>query len=184
MGEATEEQIAQAVYPELAAAEHVSVGGKKIEIKPFKRRWQALFRQAALPFFRPEITATEEIQKAFADGTADFKSIGGLLVDSELESDAALDRAAAIVLAAQIAGAEMRVEETIAEQTAWLGGAATTEEMRELVERQAERERLIESVGERLPARLVRSARLAGDPTMTVDSIKRRLTSLSQKSQE
>lgn len=176
------EKVEAIVHEELSQPQSVAVGGKTIYIRGLKRRWQALFRRAALPLFRAELAATEDVQKAIADGTINFKNISELLINSEIESDAALDDAAAVILASQVPGAEKEPDKIINEQRSWLMDNSTTTELRVLVEAQAERERLVEEVGERWPARLVRSARLAGDEKVTIDSVRRALTSSLQKS--
>lgn len=182
MNEASVEQVVSVVHEELSSPVTVAVGGKTITVTGLKRRWQALFRKAALPLFRAELAATEDIQKSIADGTINFKNISELLINSEIESDEALDGAAAVILASQVPGAEKTPDATIAEQRNWIMDNSNTAELRALVEAQASRERLIEEVGERWPARLARSARLAGDAKATADSVRQVLTNSSQRS--
>lgn len=172
MTQATEEQIHAVVHDEPSGSA-VVVGGKSIQIRPLKRRWQSLFARAALPLFRAELAATEEIQKAFAAGNAEYTSFSKTLIDSELEADAALDRAAAVIMASQVPGAEKNPEDAVQQQAAWLADNSTTAELWALVEAQEDQERLVMSVGERWPARLLRSANLAGDATQTRDTVRR-----------
>lgn len=181
----TDAAVDAAVFPERAEKKKfVTVAGKRVEIMPMKRRWQALFRQAALPYLRVDVAATEEIVKSAGSGMMDFKSATGMLLDSEADMDKLLDRAAAVVMASQIPGAERDVEATIAEQIAFLNDNSVTDELRELVDAQVEQEQLVRAVGERLPARLLQLVHLTGDTSQTLDSVKQRLTSFFQKSRE
>lgn len=180
--EKTEEvKVLEAVKPETAPPDMVIVGGKEVNVVPLKRRWQHIFSQAALPLFKSELSTTEIIQKAISDGTVDFVNISSYLIDGEIEGDNALDRAAAVILASKIWGAEKDVEAAVKGQIEWLADNARTEEMRELVERQADKERLIQSVGERLPARFARSLHLAGKTDATPDMVKQLLSSYFAK---
>lgn len=174
--------VQAAIRPETAEQKSVTVGGKVVTIMPLKRRWQHLFGQAALPMFRAELSATEVIQKAIGDGTIDFINLSAEIINGELESDKVLDRAAAVILASKIPGAEKTVEATVEEQAEWLRDNATSQEMRALVEAQADQERLIQTVGERLPARFARSQNLAGNLSVTEDSVKQLLTNYFAKS--
>jgi hypothetical protein len=171
-GEATAEAVEAALHQLEPEPEHVMVGGTKVHILLLKRRWQVLFARAVLPMYSAELSGTESIQKAAVTGIADFTSLSEILINSEIKSDENLDRAAAVVLASQINGAGKQPEVTIAERMEWLQSNSTTEEMLRLVEAQAKKERLIESIGERLPARLLRTALIIGDKTATLDSIK------------
>lgn len=175
--EVTPQQIEEAIHPETAVPTRVTVGSVEVEVRPLVRRWQSLFAAAALPLLREELAATENIQKAIADGVIDYTSMSSLLIDSELKSDEHLDRAAAVVLASQIPGAEKTPDTVIQERIEWLKDNAHTEELRALVEAQAAKERLVEQVGERLPARFARLLHLAGRTDVTVDSLKQLLTS-------
>src|SRR4051812_49398610 len=106
-GEVTEAQIEQTLYPERSTdKKFFMLAEKRLEIRPLKRRWQVLFSQAALPLVRVEAGATEEIQKLIEDGRADFNSISGLLLDSEVAIDKDLDRCVAIIMASTVVGAE------------------------------------------------------------------------------
>lgn len=175
-------RVLEAVKPETAPPDMVLVGGKEVNVVPLKRRWQHLFSQAALPLLRAELSTTEIIQKAISDGTVDFVNISSHLIDGEIEGDNALDRAAAVILASKIPGAEKDVESAVKEQVEWLANNARTEEMRELIERQLDKERLIQSVGERLPARFARSLHLAGKTDATPDMVKQLLNNYFAKS--
>lgn len=183
MGEVTSEQVRESVHEELSNIEVVAVGSKQVAIRPLKRRWQTLFRKAAFEFYKPEMMATDEIRKIIEGGDPlGTKNVAEILVNSETESDANLDRAAAVVLASQVPGAETDTGKAIQEQINWIMDNAETKELQQLVTKQFEKERFMDEVGERWPARLVRFARLAGDSNVTVDSLKQHLTSSLQKS--
>jgi hypothetical protein len=180
---ATVEMVEAAVYPELdPAPTEVTVGGVKVAIVPLKRRWQRIFSNAVLPMYSAELSGTESMEKTLATGIADYTSIAEILISSEIKSDEALDLPAAVILASKIDGAEKNLQTVIDERMEWLQNNARTEEMRALVDAQATKERLIESVGERLPARLLRSARLAGNKVATLDSVSQALTSFLPRS--
>lgn len=178
----TDDQVRAAVVPESERPAQVQLGGKCIQILPLKRRWQSIFAQAVLPYLKPELAATESIQKAILDGTADFTSMADIIISGELAMDLNLDRVVAVILASQVVGAEKDVEQTIANQIAWLLDNATTDEMHLLVQKQMDKERLIEKVGERLPARLARYLHLAGRNDVSADLVKQHLTSFWRKS--
>ena len=178
--EITGAQIDAAIYPE-KDTESVTVGGKVISVRPLMRRWQSLFYQCALPMFEAEIRPAEAILKAIADGSFAFQNSAKEIIAAELESDAQLDRAAAVIVASQIAGAEKDAEKFINEQMEWLRDHARTEELRAIVEAQAKKERLVEHVGERLPVRFARLFNLAGETGITADSLKQLLNSFAAK---
>lgn len=177
MGEVTTEEVKAAVNEELAKPEYVEVGGQQVPIRPLKRRWQELFRRAVLQYYLPDVAATDELRKVMEqDRSADYKNVMEIIINSEIESDGQLDEVAAIVMASQTLS-DKKPDEVIAERKTWLLDNSNTQEMRALVEKQSAKERIIEDVGERLPARFVRYAHLAGQTSVTADSVKRLLTS-------
>jgi hypothetical protein len=175
-------EVKAAVEPESSAVQSVSVQGKSVTIIPLKRAWGSLFLQAALPMFTAELSAPETILKSLADGSFSYTPTAKLLVDSEMESDKYLDRAAAVVLASKEIGAEKDPEKFIKEQESWVKDNCYTDELRVLVRAQGEKERLAARVGERLPARFASLLSLAGVP-ITEDSLKQLLTNFLQKLQ-
>lgn len=174
------EEVSSIVEPESRASESVRIQDKHVTILPLKRGWSSLFIQSALPMFTAELSAPETILKSLTDGSFAYTGFADLIVKGEIEADKYLDRATAVVLASKVPGSEKDPEKFIREQEEWLRANAYTDEMRELVKRQGEKERLAARVGERLPARFADLLNLVG-VQITETTLRQLLTSLSQK---
>lgn len=183
--EQTETKAVEAViYPETDTDWQV-VSGRRIAVRPLKRRWQILFHAAALPFYRAETAGPENIIKAVKDGSWAFTSFSGLLMDAFVDSDKYLDRAAAIIIAANTRSIKNEQEAlaAIEEEFAWIQENARTDELRKLVDAQIQKEGTLKTVGERSPVSFARLLSLTG-VEITADSLKQILTNLLQKLQE
>lgn len=179
---ATEAEVESVVYPETSPDE-VEIAGKTIPIKPLVRRWQKIFDASALPLFEAELSGPESIIKAVSDGSALYSSLSSMLINSALLADGRLDRAAAIIIASTVSGAEKDPEAEIKKQIEWLSDNARTEDLYRLIDAQIVKERLLMRVGERSPVRFARLLNLAGIQ-MTEDSLKQFLSNLQSKLQE
>lgn len=177
--QATEAEVKAVVSGE-GPGKTVLVGDKTVAVRPLKRGWQSLFLAAALPMFQADIRPAEAILKSLGDGSFFYSNSSEQMIQAEIDADSYLDRAAAVVLASNIIGAENNPEEEIARQITWLRLNTRTEELRNLVEEQQKQERLVQRVGERSPVRFARLLNLAGETSVTADSLKQHLTSLLQ----
>lgn len=180
----SKEQVNSVLKPESAAPKSAVVGGKTISIEPLKRRWQSMFFASAWPMVEAQLAAPESIVKSFIDETFLCTNSTSALVKSELDADKHLDRAAAVILASKIVGAEKNAEGTVSEQVEWLRDNSTTEELRALVDAQVEIERLADRVGNLLPQKFEQLLSLAGLKGMKANSLKQLLSSLQSKLQE
>lgn len=179
--QATPQEIERAIHPE-SAVSRVRVGGREVSVTLLKRRWEKLFDQAALPVYQKVFSGHESALKSIADGSWLYNNLSGALLEAVIDSDKDLDRAAAVVLAAQVPGAKDDPEAEILRQIDWLQDNSRSEEILNLVEAQIEKEDLLRRVGERLPARFAQILHLAG-VEISEDSVRQHLTNLSQKLQ-
>jgi hypothetical protein len=181
---ATNEQVQEIVRPETAEPKVLKVGDREVSIIPLAYRWQSLFWKYALPMYEAELGSSERILKAIAAQEIAFLNIGGEITDGELDAIERLPRAAAVLLASKVEGAAKDPEAQIAREIEWLKDNSNIQEMRALVDAQQEKERMVQRVGERSPARFVWLLNLAGLTDVTPDSLTQLLTSLLSKLQE
>jgi hypothetical protein len=178
----SEEVVLQAIKDEQLKPERLTVGGKDVLVRPLKRRWQLLFRKALYEWAQPQMQALDQIKNAVQNLTIDVVDPISIVFKAQMDQDASLDEPVAVILASQVIGAEKRVNEAIAEQKEWLLDNSNNKEMRALVDAQEKVERMIDEVGESLPARFTQYLHLTGAvPGITEDTVKRLLTNSSQK---
>ena len=160
---ATDAEALSAVKPEQAEARSLAVAGRLVIIAPLKYRWQALFWKHALAGIESETTSLESVLKAFVEGDTGF-NFSGELVRGAMASIESLPVASAVVLLAQPGEriAPEMIEAELAKKAEWLRDNSTIEELRDVVDAQAEVERLVQRVGERWPARFESLLVLAG----------------------
>lgn len=180
---ATEAQVASVVHPEQAELKEFVVAGRKVVVAPLKYRWQALFWRYALASLEAETSSVEAVLKAVADGDALF-NYSGELIRGALASLESLPEAAAVILLAQ-SPTRISPEQITAEITTKaeaLRDDSTIEELRALVDAQAEVEKLVQRVGERWPARFEWLLALAGvkNPSDLLAQLSSNLLSKSQ----
>ncbi len=154
----TEDQVESVVHDELQKPVVLSVGGRAVSVRPLPYRWQVLFLKEALGIFEEEAACAETILKEVAYA-AEAKAVPMVSFSREIFSTVVaasekLDRAAAVILASQVEGAKADAQKFIAEQAEWLRDHSRIEEMRALVDAQADKEKLVQAVGNGLPARL------------------------------
>jgi hypothetical protein len=122
--------------------------------------------------------------KSIADRTLLLSRTIEDVAAADLEADKHIDRAAAVILASQVAGAEKEVEAAIKSQIEWVRNHSTTKELRDLVYAQISLERMVERVGEFLPARFATLLNLAGETELETVFLKQLLNSSPAKSPE
>lgn len=180
----TKEEVQAVLKPETVSPKQFSIGDKSVAIRPMKRRWQAIFFASAWPIIEAKLRAPESILKSILDKTFMFDSTVGTIVKAQLEEEAHLDRAAAVIIASQMLGAEKNTEDAINQALAFVLDNATTEVLQQIVDAQIEQERLAEKVGEALPARFVALLNLAGVKGTTTDTVMPHLISSLSKLRE
>lgn len=185
---ATAAEVKQIVNPETAEPKIVRVAGQDVRIAPLPYRWQVLFWKHALPIYEAEIDAAERIGKelmvAVETRTAPTMSFARELIAAEIDSVSLLDSAGAVILASKIEGAAKDPEAHISTCRDTLRDASNIDELRALVDAQADKERLVQRVGERSPVRFAWLLNLAGAEKITPDSLKQLLNNLLSKLQE
>ena len=179
----SDEQVQEVVRPETAEPRICKVGGREVSILPLSYRWQMLFWKHALPMYEAELGSSERIVKAIAAQEIEFLNVAREIIDGEIDAVERLPKAAAVILASKVDGAQKDPEARIAIEAEWLKDNSNIAEMRALVDAQQEKERMVQLVGERSPARFVWLLNLAGLTDVTPDSLTQLLTSLLSKLQ-
>lgn len=165
--EPTAAEVATVLKPETVKPTEYRIGSKMVAVRPLPRRWQQMFFASAWYMIEAELAAKESILKSLVDETATAVSWAKDIGKGFLQTNENLDRAAAVILASQAIGAEQTPDRAIQASTDFLLDNSTTDELMALVKAQIEVERLVDRVGEYLPARFTDLLTLAGSKEST-----------------
>jgi hypothetical protein len=195
------DQLEEILFPELSADEF-SFNEKKFAIRILPWKWDAIFRRHALPIITEELKPFERALQVFTTNSYIVLEDLGIAKSagrSEIEGDNYLTNCIVTIcmsqdpemLKAAAEGRELDKETLLKLETRYrvmvdnyaAPDGRTRLYLREIVRKQAEKQKLVQTLGESLIARLGELSELTGTKS-TFDSLKRDFTRLARSFME
>jgi hypothetical protein len=175
-------QIDEIIFPDLSE-DKFSLGDKSFRIRVLNFRWEKLFRRAAMPIIEQELKPFERMLLLFAAGVDPMVGDLGItrsIGQSEIDVDIFLTNSVVCmcmsqdpeILADQAQGIEMTVDKQQVIEKKYHnmvenledvpGGGGPRQYLREVVRKQVEKLKMVQSLGESLMARFAETGTLLG----------------------
>jgi hypothetical protein len=158
--------LEEAVNPDLVEWESFKVGDRTFQIRPLPFKWDKVYRSYAMPILGAELKPLETLMAALSGSQLAVGAnqlVTQALIESELEIDLNLARAAGAICASQDEQSKNATDKKArAEHWANQVDVLTRYELTEIVRKQSDVQKDLQRLGESLRKRFERLASLTG----------------------